>query len=158
MKQSRPTTIADRATMKAAVRRACELAGGVSAATTNTRADAASLSRYGNLNEALFCPIDIAMDLDRLAGDDIILRAWANLRGYALLPGHVAPTRAPLTTSIGDAARKFGALTDTALDAAADGTLTPREGREILDAAHSVESDLIDIKRTAIGAMAEPRT
>jgi hypothetical protein len=70
--------------LKAAVRRAVKLAGGPVAAAQDTRADPARLSRYGNHLDPLVAPLDVAADLDRAAGDDVILRAWAAARGYAL--------------------------------------------------------------------------
>ena len=58
---------------KAAARRAVQMAGGCNAAALVTRADAARLSRYGNLDTPEFVPVDVAFDLDKAAGDPVML-------------------------------------------------------------------------------------
>lgn len=82
---ARPFTRADYLALKAATRRACEAAGPLATISAQTRVDAALLSRYGNPEHDAFAPIDVAMDLDALAGSDHLLRAWAELRGYQLV-------------------------------------------------------------------------
>lgn len=81
----RPFTRADYLAIKSATRRACEDAGPLHQIADSTRADPASLSRYGNADRPEFIPIDVAMDVDALSGGDRILRAWAEARGYALV-------------------------------------------------------------------------
>ncbi|MGD9766803.1 MAG: hypothetical protein AB7U62_04095 [Pseudolabrys sp.] len=113
----RPFTRADYLALKAATRRACEAAGPLATISTQTRVDAALLSRYGNPDVETFAPIDVAMDLDALAGGDHLLRAWAELRGYKLsrsdqhaadeaeaIVRHLAPVAKELSDVLGELA------------------------------------------------------
>ena len=84
MTAGRPFTRADYLAIKSATRRACEDAGPLHQIAESTRVDAPILSRYGNPDESVFIPLDVAMDLDALSGGDRLLRAWATLRGYDL--------------------------------------------------------------------------
>lgn len=108
---------------KAAVRRAVKMAGGGVAAAEETRVDPARLSRYGSAFDALIAPIDVAADLDRAAGDDVILRAWATMRGYELRPrGEAAATE--------DDLRRLGTdLMRSALSIFAELNKAPSEGK-----------------------------
>lgn len=89
MRDLRKSTGDDRLALKAAVRRAVTLAGGGDSVTYATRVDASSLSRYGSPkaeHEKTHCPIDVALDLDREAGEAVITGAMAKALGFELLP------------------------------------------------------------------------
>lgn len=139
---------------KAAVRRAVKIAGGPNAAVDFVRVDAARLSRYGNADAPEFAPVDVAFELDRAAGDHVILRAWADLCGFDLTPrnvdGHVA---ADLTVAAGQVARESGELISATIEAAADGKVTPTEAKAIDEAAADLQEKVIDIREAARRSM-----
>lgn len=129
--------------LKAATRRAITLAGGPVAASKELRVDAGRLSRYGSPDDALYVPIDVALELDKLAGDNIILRAWADLHGFDLVArDRDADQLARDVTSLaGCVARESGELISSTIDAVSDGKLTPREAQKI----HDEAADVIDL-------------
>lgn len=86
MKLPRPTSEQDRLDLKAATRRALELARPTKFAPV-TRVDAAALSRYGAISEPeKFMPIDVVVDLCRDIGSPILVEEMARLLGYRLVP------------------------------------------------------------------------
>jgi hypothetical protein len=85
MTTGRPFTRADYLAIKAATRRACEDVGPLNQVAGYTRVDAPILSRYGNPEESVFIPLDVAMDLDALSGGARILKAYAAAFGYELV-------------------------------------------------------------------------
>jgi hypothetical protein len=140
---------------KAAVRRAVQLAGGCNAAANVTRVDAARLSRYGNIDAPEFAPIDVCFDLDAAAGDHVILRAWADLNGLDLTPRNAeAAAAASLAHAAGQVAKESGELISAAIEAGADGKLTPAEARRLDQEAADVEQKVINIRKIARSAMA----
>lgn len=139
---------------KAAVRRAVKLAGGVSAAAEVVRAHGSQLSHYGNADQSAFAPIDVAFELDRAAGDDVILRAWADLRGFDLTPRDVEKQVShDLTVAAGQVARESGELISATIDAAADGKVTPTEARVIDEAAADLQDKVVSIREAARRSM-----
>ena len=140
---------------KAAVRRAVKLAGGPNAATDAVRVDAPRLSRYGNVDAPEFAPIDVCFDLDKAAADHVILRAWAELLGFDLVPRNVdaASAAANLAHAAGQVAKESGELISAAIEAGADGHLTPNEARRLDEEAADVEQKVINIRRIARSAM-----
>jgi len=76
-------------TLKAATRRAIEIAGGARSFAAVTRIKEGNLSKYGSPNEEhaeTFMPIDVAVEADMEAGSPIILSAMAEMLGYKLVP------------------------------------------------------------------------
>lgn len=76
-------------TLKAATRRAVDMAGGGDSFQHVTRAKGYALSRYGSTNEEnldKFMPIDVAVEADIEAGSPIIAAAMAEMLGYRLVP------------------------------------------------------------------------
>jgi hypothetical protein len=139
---------------KAAVRRAVTMAGGCTAAATITRVDGARLSRYGNIHDASFAPIDVAQQLDEAAGDHVILRAWADLAGFDLVPREASRVIcADVTRQAGEIAKDAGELVSTAIEAAADGGLTPNEAMRIDSEAADVQERVVLLRTTARKAM-----
>lgn len=135
---------------KAAVRRAVKMAGGNSAAAEVVRAHGSQLSNYGNTDQPTFAPVDIAFELDRAAGDHVILRAWADLCGFDLVDRNAeANASADLTVAAGQVARESGELVSAAIEASADGIVTPREAASINEAASDLAEKVIDIQRAA---------
>lgn len=139
---------------KAAVRRAVKLAGGPNAATDVVRVDAPRLSRYGNIDTPEFAPVDVCFDLDRAAGDTVILRAWADLMGFDLTPRNVdAAVTADLAHAAGQVAKESGELISAAIEASTDGKLSVNEARGLDEAAADVEEKVINLRKIVRPAM-----
>lgn len=140
---------------KAAVRRAVKMCGGPNAAAQITRVDAARLSRYGNPDAPEFAPIDVCLELDKAAGDCVILRAWADMMGFDLTPRNVAEdTSRDLTHAAGQVALESGELISAAIEAGSDGKITPNEARGLDEAAADVEEKVIKLREIVRPAMA----
>ncbi|MBR1193216.1 phage regulatory CII family protein [Bradyrhizobium sp. AUGA SZCCT0160] len=140
--------------LKAATRRAVKLAGGPNAASEVVRAAASRLSQYGNHDVPIFAPIDVCAELDRAAGDPVILRAWADLLGFDLTPRNVdAAVAADLAHAAGQVARESGELISAAIDASADGNLTPAEARRLDEEAADVEQKVVNLRKIVRPAM-----
>lgn len=139
---------------KAAVRRAVKIAGGPNAAAELVRADAARLSRYGNVDAPEFAPVDVCFELDRAAGDNVILRAWADLCGVDITPRNIDERVShDLTVAAGQVARESGELISATIDAAADGKVTPNEAKAIDEAAADLQEKVVDIREAARRSM-----
>ncbi|MBV5269018.1 MAG: hypothetical protein JZU55_02705 [Afipia sp.] len=140
--------------LKAATRRAVKMAGGSVAASKDLRVDQGRLSNYGNADGPLYAPIDVAFDLDRLAGDNVILRAWADLCGFDLSPRDASGAAShDLTVAAGQVARESGELISATIEAAADGKVTPNEARAIDEAAADLQEKVVDIREAARRSM-----
>lgn len=133
---------AGRFTTVSVTRRACEDAGPLHGIATNTRADKSQLSRYGNPDQPEFIPLDVAMDLDALSGGDRILRAWADLRGFALVREERGTQTEDITRHIGAVGIESGELISEMCNAAADGKVTPREAEAIERRAEDVKDNI----------------
>ncbi len=140
--------------LKAATRRAVKMAGGSVAASKDLRVDQGRLSNYGNPESALYAPVDVAFDIDRLAGDHVILRAWADLCGFDLVERNsgIQASRC-LTAAAGQVARESGELISATIEAASDGNVTPNEARAIDEAAADLQEKVIDIREAARRSM-----
>jgi hypothetical protein len=118
----------ERHALKAATRRACQMAGGVDAFAQATRVNQPALSGYGSPSEPeKFMPLDIVLDCDREAGAPVIVAELARLLGYRLVLADGGAdatdvTMADLATISMDAARVqtevAGALEDGRVSAA----------------------------------------
>lgn len=139
---------------KAAVRRAVKMCGGPNAAENITRVDAARLSRYGNPDAPEFAPIDVCFDLDRAAGDSVILRSWADLCGFDLVARVVDEAKVvDLTHVAGQVAKEAGEVISRAIEAGADGSITPNEAREIDQEAADLQDRVVKLREVARSAM-----
>lgn len=155
--KTRPYEFADYALLKSATHKAVKLAGPLAEVCRHTRLDAGTISRAGNMAESNFLPLDVAVDLDKLAGDDVILRAMARLRGYELVPIKKAHCAIDLVRDAGDAAKETGELVKAIADAARDGRYSPREAREIDGEAAEAEGVIASIRKRLHGFMAAGR-
>lgn len=161
MNDQRPFTRADYLALKAATRRAIESAGTLTELATYTRVDPAQLSRYGNPEHQSFAPLDVAMDLDRLAGAPIILRAWAERLGYELAP-HESAAHEPealaehIPDIAGETADVVRALADTADQGAspAQARIIDREAGEAIEKLTALREDA---RRVIAGDKDKPR-
>ena len=139
---------------KAAVRRAVQMAGGCNAAAAMTRVDAARLSRYGNLDSPEFAPIDVCFDLDAAAGAPICLRALADVYGYEIAPRDAGRASvSDLASAAGEVAKESGDLISQAIEASADGKLTPNEARRLHDEAAELGDKVVRLQNIVRPAM-----
>lgn len=114
--------------LKAVTRRGLDLAGGGGIACHSTRVNEAQLSKYASNSEdnaKAFVPIDIAVELDMLAGSPVITSHMADLLGYRLVPV------APAGDGAGDTASDMLTLGD-ALDIANEASDVVRRITEAL--------------------------
>lgn len=140
--------------LKAATRRAVKMAGGSVAASKDLRVDQGRLSNYGNADGPLYAPIDVAFDLDRLAGDNVILRAWADLCGFDLSPREGRSEAShDLTVAAGQVARETGELISATIDAAADGKVTPNEAKQLDELAADAQEKIVNIRESVRRSM-----
>lgn len=133
---------------KAAVRRAVKMAGGPNACSEIVRVDAPRLSRYGNIDAPEFAPIDVCFELDKAAGDNTILRMWADMVGVDLVERDSAARQLAhdVTVLAGSIARESGELISTTIDALADGGMTINEAKAIDEAAADLQEKVVDIR------------
>lgn len=144
-------TSPDYAAIKNAVRRALRQAGGgLRELAGMTRLSAAQLSRFGDLNSDQWVPLDVALDLDSLAGEPVITRALAELLGYDLVPARAVVAQGRLMEHLAGLARESGDVLSGISDALADGQLTPNELAKI-------ECDLADLDAQVQAARATVR-
>src|SRR4051812_48865915 len=142
----RPYSDADYLALKAATRRATMEAGTLAEVAKRTRLDASRISKAGNPNENEFLPIDVAMDLDALAGDDRILRAWAELRGYDLVRDEKGIAVEDMVRHVGSVGKESGELIAEMCSAVADGRVTPAEASRIEGAAEDVKDNVLRLQ------------
>jgi hypothetical protein len=139
--------------LKAATRRAVKMAGGPVAASESLRVDQGRLSKYGSNGDPLYVPIDVAFELDKMAGDNVILRAMSDLFGFDLVARDVdGKAVGDLTTAAGQIARESGELISDVIEASASG-VTPAKARLIDDVAADLEEKIIDIRAVARRSM-----
>jgi hypothetical protein len=143
---SRPYRNEDYLALKAATRRATKEAGTLADVAEHTRIDASRISKAGNPNEHEFLPIDVAMDLDALAGDDRILRAWAEMRGYDLHKIERGVAVENMSRHIGAVGKESGELISEMCEAVADGKVTPAEALRIEQAAEDVRDNVLRLQ------------
>ncbi len=139
---NRPYRNEDYLALKAATRRATQEAGTLAHVAERTRLDASRISKCGNPNEHEFLPIDVAMDLDALAGDDRILRAWAEMRGYDLRKIERGVAVEDMARHVGAVGKESGELISEMCIAVADGKVTPAEALRIEEAAEDVRDNV----------------
>jgi len=143
---------ADYLALKNAMRRACDQTGTLDEIAQHTRIGKASLHRCYSIAKAAadeqFCPLDVAADIDRLAGAPINLRALANMEGYEIVAR--APSLATDTPAahLAHIAREVGDVVASLAAAVADNNVTPREARALLKEAAEAETALLDLCAT----------
>lgn len=132
--------------LKSAVRRSRKVAGPRDAIAEQTRVGSTQIANYEDPRQAdCHIPIDVAMDLDELAGEDVILAQWAALRGYYLKPAQAAPSGKAIHEHAGPMCKEFG----EAIAAMGGGSHSPRcreniinELRDVLSVINAAISDL----------------
>jgi hypothetical protein len=144
------TLSAHQQNFKAAVRHAVKKAGGPIVVAEQIGVSENEISLWRNDHNTRFVPIDHAFDLDVAAGDDIMLKTWARMRGYDLLSREAKIELADNVVKIvGRLAKAGGTLECAALNAFADNkiTPTPNEVRAIRDDIVPVKDSIEQLER-----------
>lgn len=125
------------AAIKTATQKAIEEAGGVDAVASAVRVGRSQISDYQNKHSPSVVPVDVALDLDRYAGEPLLLAEFAKQSGYAITP---------FTFGEGDIAavmqrfiRRSGSTSETTVRILADGIVTLEEANDLL-------KDLLDVR------------
>jgi len=136
--------------LKAATRRAVDMAGGSESFQYVTRVGQGQLSKYGLTGEdhqSSFMPIDIALEADLEAGSPVIIEKLAALMGYRLVRDDTAQEAKSL--ALADVARlsaRVGAFAETAVDALDDGHVSAGEERDLLRELNKIRTQLTAIE------------
>lgn len=95
----------------------------------STRVEKTQLHAYQDRNKASVIPLDVAIDLDKLAQRPILLTAFAHALGYEVIPSDIGPGH--FGRDMGDFALCAGDVMNTAMRIWADQTIDPHEADEI---------------------------
>lgn len=131
--------------LKALTRHMVARVGGQKVAATVCGCSVNDISLWGNDNSERFIPVDHLLLLDAAAGD-LFLKEYAASRGYQLSGGDPKPLQTSIIQTIADLSKVTGELECTALKAAEDGTVCPRERRDIFDLVAPVEDRISQLK------------
>jgi hypothetical protein len=119
---------------KAAWRMLLDTLGGVSAVERAdiTRGSASLLSRYGQVHESAFTPIDIMYEIEmavvEAGGRPEFLMAYADALGFVAVPKATMENPLPvLDTAAVEAIGAVGQMASAFYEAAKDGVITPKE-------------------------------
>ncbi len=120
--------------IKSAVRRSRRIAGCRESIAEQTRVGSTQIANYEDPRQPdCHIPIDIAMDMDEIAGEDIILAQWAAAKGYHLTPIVPASGSSDLMQHAASICKETG----EALASISRAEMTPREYdeavKEVLD-------------------------
>ncbi|MGO2958649.1 MAG: hypothetical protein ACTIDN_06380 [Acetobacter sp.] len=117
------------ASLKTAVITALEASGGIDSVEKSVRVGRSQLGEYRNRNSQLMAPVDVAVEIDRLAQHPHILSAMAAAEGYRLIPMHFGEGNIPRDLS------KFAAATSDVLQ---EGLQSLEDGQVDIAEAHTV--------------------
>lgn len=95
----------------------------------STRVEKTQIHAYQDRNKASIVPLDVAIDLDKLAQKPILLTAFAHALGYEVIPSDIGPGH--FGRDMGDFALIAGDVMHTALRIWDDQTIDPKEADEI---------------------------
>lgn len=145
----------DYSAIKSAVRRSRKMAGPRDVVAEQTRVGSTQIANYEDAQQAdCHIPVDVAMDIDELAGEDVILAQWAALRGYYLTPSN------PVSIS-DDLMHHAAALckeTGEALASLSPAGMTPRQRdeaiKEVLDVMSAGQACLQELHAQKVRAVA----
>ncbi|BAP94517.1 hypothetical protein [Aurantimonas phage AmM-1] len=136
---TRPTTDEIRRHLKLATKSALYAAGGAAGivAQKMTRVGEAALSFYASLGDD-HChrsvPLDVALDLDFVAGEPIHARALANAQGYRLVPMfEEKPSGQFALADVARIAHDYGEVQACCFEALEDGAIDVAERLAILE-------------------------
>ncbi|WP_430436831.1 hypothetical protein [Oceanibaculum nanhaiense] len=137
--------------LKTATRRLVDATGGIDPAAASTRVGRATMAQYyspADRDEAVFVPLDVIADLERVTGEPLVTRQLARLSGFDLVPAE-APLPATDTATAGNPVQdslllgaslsvRVGEYQQVAIAAAADGKLSDAELAAEVAAAHAI--------------------
>ena len=142
--------------IKGAVKRQVAAIGGLAAAAGFTRVSKSALERYYQPRDPEYhIPLDVAMDLDEAAGNDVILRTWAGLRGIEMIDRKEIAPSASFPMHLSAFGMGVGKTFDCLGEALRDGKVTPREAHDILNSACDLENQLIAVKKDCACVIAD---
>ncbi len=149
---TRPTTDEIRRHLKLATKSALYAAGGAAGivAQKMTRVGEAALSFYASLSDDhchRLVPLDVALDLDFVAGEPIHARALASAQGYRLVS--VVEEKPNGRFALSDLARishDFSEVQACCFDALEDGAISEAERIAILDKISELERGMAQMR------------
>lgn len=138
---NRPTSDAMRIAFKSATRRAVEQAGGCSKVAERTRVSSSLISRYCDIQDSVFIPLDVAADIDALAGEPIIRQAWNEY-----CAAFQRQSAEQIQDHVTDIVTDTGKLLQTVGEGLSDGNFSPRDALNTLKAAAEAKSEITDLE------------
>lgn len=148
----RPSTTDMRKALKLATRAALKIAGGAAALVESrmVRVGEASLSFYASSSDehdTRSVPMDVALDLDFLAGEPLHARAIAHAQGYRLAPAYPRNPGGMLCLSdVARISRDFAEVQSTCFDALDDCVITEAERVAIIGQLGELERSIEDVR------------
>lgn len=144
----------DQLALKAATRRAIDMAGGSDALQHMTRVKQAALAKYGSAGEDCadkYMPVDVAVEADMEAGSPIITAKMAKLLGFRLVPIE-AEANAVLPVTLKDGlliASEMADVVKVISAALEDGVVDSAERAAIVREIDEAVKALMDVMRRA---------
>lgn len=142
----RPSSDADRMQLKAAARRAVQLAGGVSSAEHITRVRAPALSKFQSPSDEQFMPADVILDIERDIGSPVVTATLAAMQGYRLVrdDGAEGEGGVPGMAEMARLIKESADVTTALAEALEDGRI---DRAEALGIAREVEENVLVLRR-----------
>ncbi|KLK91397.1 hypothetical protein AA309_20050 [Microvirga vignae] len=141
---------------KAAWRMLLDTLGGVSAVERAgiTRGSASLLSRYGQVHESAFTPVDIMYEIEKAVveagGRPEFLFAYADALGFAVAPKAALENPMPvLDHAAVEAIGALGRVASAFHEAARDGVITPREAEGLATIGSRAEAEIHEFTEAA---------
>lgn len=151
MTTDRASSAAERFALKAVTAQSLSQAGGEHM-SPYTRKSPAQLYRYGKRNDPNYAPLDVVLELDRMAEQPIITAQLAAFLGFRLVAVDSRDDRASLTDLVSDFIGETSDVSRTVLQADADGEITPRERKAILKEIREAQDVITRLRRQIGGA------
>lgn len=141
---------------KAAWRLLLDTLGGVAAVERAdiTRGSASLLSRYGQVHESAFTPIDIMYEIEKAVveagGRPEFLYAYADALGFAVAPKAALENPVPvLDQAAVEAIGALGQVASAFHEAAKDGVITPKEAESLAVVGQRAEAEIHEFTEAA---------
>ena len=154
MDDMRASTPDERRALKAAVRRSCKLAGGAASVQYSTRVGDVDLSRYASKDHPdRYCPIDVALEIDREAGSPVIVSAMAALLGYRLVADDAKGAEPLSMRDVAQVSTEAAQLISAVAEASCDGKIDANEVNNIDKEAEEAVAAIRRVQAKAKGAV-----
>jgi hypothetical protein len=128
----RISTDHERNALKTACRAAVHVCGPAKQITAMSRISESRISICINRETEDFLPLDVALEVDRLAGAPLIVEAMARMLGYRLVPEEQPEREKGLThRDLSSLSARFAEVQQTTHGALDDNHVDPGEGRDI---------------------------